>query len=542
MIMKFSASKFLKLIFGGTIIGALATSIGVYKFAQQTYNDLNASIDVTLDSRQIKENYVRTIVVCLNESDTDFDLEGINIIPTFYNPCDFKLEDFSLSFDVTNKNVEIEATDFYSKNKYGINRYVYKYKEKELEKNYESAPRPFVSCRVHGSTGTSNIVSKVNYRGSSEPFLCTIDVKFIVEPIKDSSLEQWISKCKSLVLDSIVGNVYDGYYCYKNQIFKEFDIPLKGNVSEPKKQQESAPIKTNKKDNSVKSTQQVPVTVSSTEEHADNNYVKPDGNLEYCITSYNYEESYNEKYPYRLTVQLDKSIIITGDEECIFYYKNVKDNYIAVKLKNGSNIFDCYFKEKFDFPMMKVLKMTNCENYLEIDQKGDSYLLHNKTDNKIYLKVVSNDGKESFDVLLGNQSVLRDVMPVGVFDTGIKAKISDYNFYNFKNLYNNTKLIFIVIILMVVLNLFLFAAIGDYFDYKKETGDSNTAFTRIKRRFSYQVLVNNVRNETNWFINTCYILGYIFNWLALVMVIPLDVIYFIIPIWDLIKDNFASSL
>ncbi len=540
--MNFSASKYLKLIFGGTIIGAIATTIGVYKFAQQTYNDLNASIDVTLDSRQIKENFVRTIVVCLNESDKDFDLEGINIIPTYYNPCDFKLEDFSLSFDVTNNNVEIEATDFYAKNKYGINRYIYKYKEKELDKNYESAPRPFISCKVYGKMGTSKIVSKVNYRGSSEPFVCTTDVKFIVEPINDSSLEQWISKCKSHVLDSIAGNFYDGYYCYNNQIIKEFDIPLKGNVSEPKKQQPSVPVKTNKKGVSVKSTPQNPVTVTSKEEHTDNNYIKPDGNLEYSITSYNYEESYNEKYPYRLTVQLDKPIIIVGDEECIFYYKYIKDEYTVVKLKNGSNIFDCYFKDKFDFPMMKVLKMTNYENYLEIDKKGDSYLFHNKTDNKIIFKVVSKDGKESFDVLLGNQSVLRDVMPIGVFDTGIKSKISDYNFYSFNFLYNNITVLSIVIILIIVLNIFLFIVIGNYFEYKKETGDSNKAFTRIKRRFSYKVLVNNVNNESNWFINTLYIFGYILNWLTIVLVIPLDVIFFIIPIWDLVKDNFASSL
>lgn len=544
MIMKIATGKFFKLLFGGTIVGGLLSGIHLYEFGLQKYNDLNATVDVTLDSRQINDNEARTIVVCLNESDKELDLEDINIVPTFYNPCDFNLEDFNLTYDVTNNNVEIEHTDFYSKNKYGLNRCIYKYKEKELGKEYESTPRPFIFCKIHGDRGASKIVAKLNYRGSSHPFVYTTYVKYIIEPTKDYTIEQWISKCKSLVRDSIQGNVYDGYYCYNNQIKKEFDIPLKAGIVNTK--EEVKPTAKKEIGNGDKEPKKVAVLQETTEIPNRNLNISntlhdnSDSQLEYNIKSYKYEENNSDDVPYTLTVEVDKPLVYWEDEKCVFYYKYIKDFYHPVVLRNGTNVFKTTFKHAFDFQLMKVLKKTACDNYLEVKEEGRNRILHNKTDNKIICEIAFDNGERTYGEILGNQKISTTGKPVGVFDTGMKARISDTNFINLFQ--NKVALAIILVTLFSIIAVCLFAAISDYKKYKKETGSSKQAFQRIKRRFSYRVLIDNIKNESSSFINSCYIIGYVFNILTLILIIPLTLIFIVIPLLDAIKSFLSSSL
>ena len=188
----------------------ITTGIAVISiFLQYKVNqrESGGSLNATFHSRLLNNREAKTIIVCLE--DTTIDLANLYVTPTFDNPSEYSLKDFSLTFDVECSNVSIVPTTFVDAHEYGNNEWIYKYKENILAA-HDDTKKPFSHFILSDTNGRCYIKTKASYNGSPSAFEYQTDVWFFVEPNERKlSFENWKIGCKKRIFELVDENYYE---------------------------------------------------------------------------------------------------------------------------------------------------------------------------------------------------------------------------------------------------------------------------------------------------------------------------------------------
>ena len=208
------------------LISVIISLVGLYWQYQSRRHEEGGTLNATFHSRLLNNKDARTIIVCLE--DTTIDLQDLYVTPTFDNPSEFSLKDFSLSFDVECNNVEIEPTSFVESHKYGKKEWIYKYKY-DILAAHDDTKKPFSTYHLKDKHGRCYIKTKASYDGAVSAFEYNTDVWFIIENNpKNLSFDNWKIDCKKRIFEIIDEQFYDVYYYAKNhQPEYQFDVALK---------------------------------------------------------------------------------------------------------------------------------------------------------------------------------------------------------------------------------------------------------------------------------------------------------------------------
>lgn len=209
----------------GFIISTIIGLISIYFEYRSNQHELGGLLNATFHSRILNNREARTIVVCME--DTTIDLANLYITPTFDNPAEYSLKDFSLSFDVECTNVHIIPTSFVDAHKYEKDEWIFKYKDNILAA-HDDTKKPFSHFVLSDTKGRCYIKTKASYDGAVDAFLYNTDVWFIVEPNKKHlSFDDWKINCKKRIFEFIEDTKFDVYYIskYNNPEF-QFDVVL----------------------------------------------------------------------------------------------------------------------------------------------------------------------------------------------------------------------------------------------------------------------------------------------------------------------------
>ena len=207
------------------IVSTIITGCALFLQYRSTKHDFGGSLNATFHSRLLNSRDARTIIVCLE--DTTLDLNDLYVTPTFDNPSEFSLKDFSLSFDAECTNVELVPTTFVDAHDYGGKEWIFKYKEDVLAA-HDDTKKPFSQFRLSDTKGRCYIKTKASYDGAPAAFEYNTDVWFFVVPnMRNLSFEDWKINCKKRIFESISDKYYDVYYYAKNHRPEyQFDVAL----------------------------------------------------------------------------------------------------------------------------------------------------------------------------------------------------------------------------------------------------------------------------------------------------------------------------
>lgn len=208
-----------------SIIGGFAALIGLYFQWQSRQHEMGGMLNASYQSRLLNNRESRTIFVCLE--DTTIDLSNLYVTPTFDNPSQYSINDFSLTYSTESNNVKCKPSSFYQVHTINNQENIYKYSERVLDAHGES-PKPFINFHIKGNIGRCLIRAKATYDGAPSAFEYTTDIWFIVEPQRDSlSLENWKLNCKKKIYSLVNESFYDVYYLSKGMPTEyQFDVAL----------------------------------------------------------------------------------------------------------------------------------------------------------------------------------------------------------------------------------------------------------------------------------------------------------------------------
>lgn len=208
-----------------SIIGGLAAIIALYFQWQSRQHEMGGMLNASYQSRLLNNRESKTIVVCLE--DTTIDLSNLYVTPTFDNPSQYSINDFSLTYSTESENVNCTPSSFYQKHTINKQETLYKYTERVLDAHGES-PKPFISFEISNNIGRCLIKAKATYDGAPTAFEYSTDIWFIVEPNdNDLSFENWKLNCKKRIYDLVRDNFYDVFYFKKGMPSEyQFDVAL----------------------------------------------------------------------------------------------------------------------------------------------------------------------------------------------------------------------------------------------------------------------------------------------------------------------------
>ena len=204
------------------IFSLIVGSISLYWNYESRRHELGGTLNASIQSRMLNSKGTRTIVVCMEDADTD--LSKLNITPTFDNPSKFSLKDFSLSFEVKTENVELVPTSFYTVHQYNNNQTIYRYNDNTLPA-YEETKTPFLRFCVQDNLAKCAVKAKATYDTAPSAFEYSTDVWFIVEKKGNMSVESWKMNCKKRISNYINASYYDVYY-FASGIEPEFQLDI----------------------------------------------------------------------------------------------------------------------------------------------------------------------------------------------------------------------------------------------------------------------------------------------------------------------------
>lgn len=220
-----------------SIIGGLAAIIALYFQWQSRQHEMGGMLNASYQSRLLNNRESKTIIVCLE--DTTIDLSNLYVTPTFDNPSQYSINDFSLTYSTESENVNCSPSSFYQKHTINKHENIYKYTERVLDAHGES-PKPFISFDLNSDVGRCLIKAKATYDGAPSAFEYSTDIWFIVEPNDNNlSFENWKLNCKKRIYDLVRDNYYDVFYFKKGMPSEyQFDVALSNkNIIEQKPNQ-----------------------------------------------------------------------------------------------------------------------------------------------------------------------------------------------------------------------------------------------------------------------------------------------------------------
>lgn len=210
------------------LVSAITLAITIYSAHLQyrsARHEMGGSLMATFYKHSLNNREARTIVVCME--DANVNLRGLYVTPTFDNPSEFSIKDFSLTFNVQCSNVTPVPSSFVEAHSFGGDEWLFRYKD-DLLAAHDDTKRIFTDYNVTGNTGHCFIETKASYDGASAAFEYNTDVWFLVVPKKHAqSYEDWKINCKKRIFDVISDRYYDVYYFSHDKAAEyQFDVAL----------------------------------------------------------------------------------------------------------------------------------------------------------------------------------------------------------------------------------------------------------------------------------------------------------------------------
>ena len=412
-----------------------------------TQHELGGSLNATFHSMLLNNREARTIVVCME--DTTIDLTNLYVTPTFDNPAEYSLKDFSLSFDAECTNVHIVPTSFVDAHEYEKNEWIYKYKDNVLAA-HDDTKKPFSHFVLTDTKGRCYIKTKASYDGATDAFRYNTDVWFIVEPNnKHLSFDDWKINCKKRIFEIVEDKFYDVYYyTHNNKPEYQFDVALGSSDNKTSNQltknesknqdtyQESKTRPVESPQPTIQNTIPNNITVEKTEEH--NSQEESSSSEPESIKIKGYTVL---KYSSYTSLVLNLNNEFTPGGEYIFLFTN-KDslnheyttyNYVNGDTKSNSNEKQCtfYFSNDIDLSEisnLRFLQNSNVEDFVKIDSTSE-YEIKNISEYEIICVIRYSYYTVSYRTLRGGETMqLRDIgkQPLLVFNTGVKNEVKTF--------------------------------------------------------------------------------------------------------------------
>ena len=420
-----------------TTIIALASAYFQYR---STQHDLGGSLNATFHSRLLNNREARTIVVCME--DTTISLTNLYVTPTFDNPAEYSLKDFSLSFDAECTNVHIIPTSFVDAHEYEKNEWIYKYKDNVLAA-HDDTKKPFSHFVLSDTKGRCYIKTKASYDGAADAFKYNTDVWFIVEPNKKHlSFEDWKINCKKRIFEVIEDKFYDVYYyTHDNQPEYQFDVALGASDNNSSNQMTKAEQKSSIKqqEQTSKSTEtskpEKPTVENKTKETVEPQKPQEDKTLRKSgvlnISNYYVQQQSTSN---TLIVNLDNSLASGTEYLLLFEDRDSINNnytmysYVSTYNKTSENQITFDYSKNItltNISNLKLLENSKVDDFIKIDSTS-GYDFENITDYHIVCLIRYSGNSRTYRNLRGGEKIhLEDIgsEPLLVFNTGeIKKK------------------------------------------------------------------------------------------------------------------------
>ena len=396
------------------LISFIILLVGFYWQYQSHRHEIGGSLNATFHSRLLNNREARTIIVCME--DTTVDLRNLHITPTFDNPEEYSLKDFTLSFDVNCSNVYLEPTTFVNAHEYGGNEWIYKYKD-DILAAHDDTKKPFSHYHLSKSQGRCYIKTKASYDGAASAFEYNTDVWFFVEPNnRHLSYEDWKINCKKRIFESITDKYYDVYYFARNRELEyQFDVALSKNPTETEHASDKA--------KEVAKTDDLPKQEQKEEKHSNS----PSQELSLA----DYRISKNGK---AIRYELKFNTVSTETADYLLYghftipgNSNVqiatdKLTVLAGEDKATLNV-QVIDTTRYDYKDLRLIKASDSPmSYIEDSKIGNATSIKNKSDKQIVLIAYYSDNSYATRILNGGEKQQFTGLcdkAIQVFDTGV---------------------------------------------------------------------------------------------------------------------------
>lgn len=358
---------------------------------KSTIHELGGSLNATFHSMELSNKDRRTIVVCID--DTTCYNRHIYLTPTFDNPAEFSLRDFSLIFEIETNNIHFIPSEFVTPHKIGENSSLYQYNYDVLQAHMDTK-NPFGGFNIHGDYGRCEIISKVSFDGAEDLYEYRTDVWFIYNPNpKRLSFDIWKQNCKQKIYDIIEDKKFDVYYLPKEEKSEyQFDVMLSGE-SEQKHTIEEGVKEPKTKE--VKSNNEL---VSFC------NYSSFDAKASEDLDIEDYEVDYNDTT--KVTLFFNHEIKKAGKYLVTYIEKKglrLLTRCRIIELKEGQTATELYISNnRKKIGALKILHQVNPKDYVKIKKnyKGTVSVLSERAD---FLVVEKTDGNYDYwDFSLGS--------------------------------------------------------------------------------------------------------------------------------------------
>ena len=423
-----------------TGISLLLTIYSAYLQHKSAQHEMGGSLMASFYQHNLHNRGARTIVVCME--DADVNLRGLYVTPTFDNPSEFSIKDFSLTFDVQCSNVSLVPSSFVETHSYGGDEWLYRYKDNLLAA-HDDTKRIFTDFKVTGNIGYCFVETKASYDGATAAFEYNTDIWFLIVPKKQTqSYDDWKISCKKRIFEIISDKYYDVYYYSHGNIAEyQFDVALNNdnkvdvpNLSPqplPAPKKETNPQETSHPSNPVKA-KDTPATTGKVKTETNSVDVKPAiENQEVNIVKYS--SSKNGK---NLIISYELNKVPTKSSDYILYGnytvpgKDAPYLFIGLIDISSTETKSCTYSRKtidsltYYLNELRLIKETVAEGTIKISHDAGRRVIKNVTDNKIVL-IVYTSANSYRDVVLEKSEVFYDDKgndyKIHVFDTGEKS-------------------------------------------------------------------------------------------------------------------------
>lgn len=425
-------------------------------------HELGGTLNATFHSLYLNNREARTIVVCME--DTSVNLSTLYVTPTFDNPSEFSLKDFSLSFDAECSNVILVPSSFVEAHEYGGDEHIFKYKDNVLAA-YDDTKKPFSKFLLKNIQGRCYIRTKASYDGAESAFEYNTDVWFFVVPNKSHlSYEDWKINCKKRIFEYVTDQYYDVYfYANNHETEYQFDVALnktKNYEESPTAKQyaaSSSPSSQNRKepDNNSKQTRLNNENIQKEDEKPVTHVVVKDNNqgfgLAQCSSSYS--DGRNSIY-----LKYNKPAV--EDAKYIFYCqyttKESDETQTLVhpmEVKAGMIDYEFSYKSKEEFILndnARLLMQSNAEGLVDYLRKGESTEIRSKSYNDVVV-VIYTSADSYFTHLLSPGAIYYTNAnnEIEVFDTGFERNKEDIPLSDRMNVFFSNMGYWIVVIYLI---------------------------------------------------------------------------------------------
>lgn len=432
------------------LVSAITLAITIYSAHLQyrsARHEMGGSLMATFYKHSLNNREARTIVVCME--DANVNLRGLYVTPTFDNPSEFSIKDFSLTFNVQCSNVTPVPSSFVEAHSFGGDEWLFRYKD-DLLAAHDDTKRIFTDYNVTGNTGHCFIETKASYDGAAAAFEYNTDVWFLVVPKKRAqSYDDWKINCKKRIFDVISDRYYDVYYFSHDKAAEyQFDVALTNDHEAapspsaqpapkpaPQKVVETKPTPTPAPKPTSKPAEVKPTPTPAAPKKVETTPQTVESKPVNAAQEINLARYSVVKKDDILTIVFDLDKRPTKDAKYLLYGNytipgkegNYRINW-AIDIRRGITSYRHSYRTvdslAYNVSDLRIIEETNANNLIEITYNGNKRVVKNISNNKIVVLIYTSTNSYRHN-LLEKSNVLYDIEnndgKILVFDTGEKS-------------------------------------------------------------------------------------------------------------------------